>query len=80
MTLYQFKMLTEEQQADVVWGGMFLDIRNEKEHNILLYAVDEFYVEVYYSPLLNKIERLQPFRSINPLEPYLDSFNVNDLH
>jgi hypothetical protein len=79
MTLYEFRSLTEEQQAEAVWNGVFLDLRAYLGLNILLYAIDEFYVEVYYSPSLNKIEGLRPFRSTKPLEPYLAQFNTDEL-
>ena len=74
--------MDKDAQADIVWRGTFLDGRTEGLRNIFLYAVDEFYVEVYCSSSLSKIDNLIPFRSTNPLQPYLnqlDSAEINSL-
>lgn len=79
MTLYDFKTLNEQQQANAAWDGVFLDLRTEKNYNVLLYDLGGFYVEVYYSSVLNKIIKLRPFQSVQPLQPYLDGFNTEEL-
>jgi hypothetical protein len=79
MTLYQFRSLSEEQQANSVWDGVFLDLRTHNDCNVLLYDLGGFYVEVYYLPILNKIIKLRPFKSVKPLEPYLDQLNTEEL-
>ena len=81
MTLYQFRALDPDAQADIVWRGTFLDGRTEGKRNILLYAVDNFYVEVHYSSAsLNTIENLVPFRSTTPLLPYLNQLDSSEIH
>jgi len=78
MTLHEFRGLTENEQADLAWAAVFLDVRAEGSHSVLLYAIDEFYVEVYYSPSLNKIEKLRAFKSTRPLQPYLDQLSSGE--
>lgn len=45
MTLYEFIALDEMEQAEAVWLEHLL-FQEDFEHRILLYQVDEFYVEV----------------------------------
>jgi hypothetical protein len=73
MKMYEFKSLDEDNQANAVWAGTFLDVRIEGELYVMLYFVDEIYVEVFYSPLLNAVISFQPFKSTNPLLPYLQN-------
>ena len=47
MTLYVYKMLSENEQYDTVFAkGKFLDIVIEGNSKFILYAIDKFFVEV----------------------------------
>jgi hypothetical protein len=48
MTLYQFNMLDEMEQAEAVWSVTHIGERQDEDHSILLYQIDSFYVEVFY--------------------------------
>ena len=48
MTLCQFNLLDEMEQAETVWSGVLIGERQDEEHSILLYQIDSFYLEVYY--------------------------------
>ena len=72
MTLYEFRASNDERQANEVWNGVLLDVRNDDKHSIFLYALGIFYVEAYYDPTLNQFTRLRLFKSTNQLQPYLD--------
>ena len=48
MTIYEFKALSDFEQAEVVWNCTLLAHREDGFFRILLYQVDSFYVEVYY--------------------------------
>jgi hypothetical protein len=63
MTLYQFKTLSQQQQADVVGQGKFFLFREEAKYTVVLYRVEDFYVEVYYNSALNTIVSFHPFTS-----------------
>lgn len=80
MTLYQFRLLDQDEQAGAVWDGTFLETRFEPGYKILLYAVGDFYVEVYYSDTLNEITRIRPFRYVDILKPYLDNIGIGDMN
>lgn len=59
MTLHQFKMLDEMEQAEAIWAGVHLNQRDDGTHTILLYKIDEFYVEVYYHKQFNAIRKFE---------------------
>ena len=71
MTLYQFNLLDEMEQAEAVWEGVHIAEREDEEHKILLYQIDSFYVEVFYHKEYNVIRRFRSFASTEQLEPYL---------
>ena len=76
MKMYEFRQLSKEEQANVTWAGVFLDVRTEDDLYILLYYVDEIFVEIYYSSATNEIVKLRPFKSSKPLQPYLDNMEM----
>ena len=59
MTLYQFNMLDENEQAEAVWDGVRIGERHDEEHSILLYQLDSFYVEVFYDREHNVIRKFE---------------------
>ena len=80
MTLYKFNVLTENEKTAIVWSkGDFVIERKENNFNILLYQVQSFYVEVFYSGNKNKISRLRSFSSTDQLKPYLGKIDVLEL-
>ena len=76
MKIYEFRQLSKDEQANAAWAGVFLDVRTENDLYVLLYYVDEIYVEIYYSAVLNEIVKLQPFKSSKLLQPYLDNMTI----
>jgi hypothetical protein len=79
MTLYQFSALAINEQANAVWDGTLLDSRVEAIYHVHLYAVGDFYVEVYYSNKLNEIVKIRPFRYTSLIQPYLDAMGNDHL-
>jgi hypothetical protein len=76
MTLYEFRLLTDDEQALKVWEGEYINFRDEGENRVMLYRVNQFYVEVYYNQDSNTILRFNPFTSKRRLELYL-KFSLN---
>lgn len=79
MTLYQFKALSDFEQAEAVWKGTLLGRREDGFYRVLLYQIDSFYVEVYYHKTANVILRFSPFSTTELLEPYLQQINLSDI-
>jgi hypothetical protein len=49
MSLYEFNLLNEIQQAEILWeNGVHIGEREDQEHTIVLYQIEGFYVEVFY--------------------------------
>jgi len=77
MTLYEFNLLDEMEQAEAVWEGVHIGEREDEEHKILLYQIDSFYVEVFYHKEYNVIRRFRSFASMEQLEPYLGKMDLS---
>ena len=71
LTLYDFNALDDNGKAEAVWSGTFLADRFDGAHTIQLYAVSNFYVEVFYDQEANRIVAFRSFNSRNALTPYL---------
>ena len=80
MTLYQFKMLDEMEQAETLWNkGVHIGERFDEEHNIILYQIDGFYVEVFYHREDNDIIKFRTFSSTEQLESYIGKIDISNL-
>ena len=77
MTLYEFNALDHHEKANTVWQGSFLADREENGLMVQLYAVDLFYVEVFYDQTANKILSFRSFSTKNLLTPYLAHIKFN---
>lgn len=64
MTFNQFNALDEMEQQESIWEGKFVADTEDAEHKILLYQIDNFYVEVYLHKELNVIRKYKPVDSV----------------
>jgi hypothetical protein len=71
MTPEQFYELDEMEQAEVIWEGKHVADRQDKDHHILLYKIDDLFVEVYYSKEHNVIVKFNAFSKNELLDIYL---------
>ena len=72
MTLYDFIAMNQTDQAEAVWKGNYLAAKEEEKHRVLLYKVENFYVEVYFHRELNLIQKFRPFTSTWRLQAYFN--------
>ena len=80
MTLYHFNLLEENEQAQVLREkGMLVGERQNKNHRILLYQIDAFYVEAYHHTHFNVITKFRSFQSSKYLAPYLKEIEIDGL-
>lgn len=80
MDFYQFNFLPMEQRAELVWTrGQYLDFREEKGCCVVLYYLNEYFAEVWFSPKDNEIALAHGFKNLELLEPYLKTFHIRDL-
>jgi len=78
MSIYDFVKLNIDQRAEEAWKGTYLCERVYADYLIQLYNVSNFYVEVFYKAELNKIVKIQYFKSTRLLDPYLKKHNGLD--
>ena len=79
MSIAEFNSLKVSDQAKLVWKATFLGQRHSVQHYALLYAVENFYVEVNYSKRNDQIISLSSFVDTTKLTPYLDDMKLKDL-
>jgi len=80
MSLYEFNLLNEIQQAEMLWeNGVHIGEREDQEHTIVLYQIEGFYVEVFYHRGLSAIKKFRSFSSTDQLMPYTDKINIAGL-
>ena len=73
MTLYEYKMLTEDQQYDTVFTkGKFLDIVIEGKSKFVLYAMDMFFVEVEWDIEEDEIIGKGTFKEGDSMDKYIN--------
>jgi hypothetical protein len=72
MTLYEFNVLTEQQQYDEILNisGIYLDNHINGSQRFNLYAIDRFFVEIEYNNTENKIVGLRSFKTGSLLDKY----------
>jgi hypothetical protein len=72
MKLYEFSALSEEEQYNTTWEiGVLVDQFIKEGIAINLYAINEFFVEVYYDQKNNKILYKKTFKQGELLDKYL---------
>ena len=77
MNLYEFSRLSEEEQYDTTWNiGVLVDQLIKDNMSINLYAINEFFVEVYYDQSTNKILYKKHFKQGELLDKYLNRINL----
>lgn len=77
MKLYEYKLLTDEQQYHILWNdGILIDACLDGNVKKLLYAIHNFYVELWYNPSTNKILWKLSFKQGLLLEKYLAKYPI----
>ena len=78
MKLSEYKSLNEEEQYRILWGeGILIDACFEGTVKKLLYAIDNFFVELWCHTMTNKILWKLSFKQGKLLEKYLDKYNFH---
>lgn len=71
MTLYDFNILDLNNKMEAIkQHDIFLDNHITKDVRINCYALDMFFVEVYYNSKSNKITEIQSFKTGKSLDKY----------
>lgn len=80
-TLHQFKKLPAERQIEKLnKDGVPLDLACvSKSTEAVLFAYEDFYVEVVVDPGSDEILAIKCFRSMKKLDPYLVQIDIGDI-
>ena len=77
ITLYEFKMLPDQEQHVLVHTeGTFLEVIQKDSSRFVLFGLDKFYVELVYDVPSNSIKSLKTFKRGEELDKYLDLYNL----
>lgn len=77
MKLREYKSLTDAEQYKILWqNAILIDGCMEGEKRKLLYALDNFYIELWYHVTTNKILWKISFKQGKLLEKYLDKYSA----
>ena len=80
MTLYDYSELNEVEQQDVLWDhGVMVGDRSDGDHNIILYQMFSFYVELYYNSDYNLLKKLRSFSRMECLDVYLQQVDLSEI-
>lgn len=80
MKNHQFNYMQEQEQTTTIWEkGVFLAERIEGFHKIMLYQLEDFYVEVTHHTHFNVILKVSSFTNTDHLDPYLQDINIDEL-
>lgn len=80
MRFSDFKMLPVPLQAHLICSrGVLISERSEADMIVALYAVDLFYVEVYYRAADSEVLKILSFHEPHFLEPYLGQIQLPEL-
>ena len=73
----EFQMLDVFQQVDYLHEeGVYVGKRKEAGSTVLLYQVDTFYVELFYTKHRLCVDRIYCFQCMTRLDPYLDHIAI----
>jgi len=79
MTLYEFKMLDEQEQIETVWNSVLLAKREDEIFDYELYQIDAFYAELKYAKRERIVSGLKTFANPDLLEPYFNQISIVNL-
>jgi hypothetical protein len=80
MTSKKFNSLAKNIKKDILLrSGSFLAERRWGVCSVLLYQLDQFYVEVFFVKWTKTPIGFRTFHSTNKLEPYLQQIDVRSL-
>ena len=80
MHFTEFKTETLSRQAQVICcEGVYLSERTAGEFFVALYALFDFYAEVYYRLQASEVVMITSFQQTSLLEPYLAKISLRPL-
>lgn len=79
MDIYTFLSLSKEEQTKAIDKDDYLSERNESSFKVKLYALADFYVEMFCTSIGEEIVKYKAFKSRRLLIPYLDNLKIEEI-
>ncbi|WP_132055827.1 hypothetical protein [Pseudocnuella soli] len=80
MKPFDFSLLSQHDQMDLIYTtGVYLGKYKFGRVVKVLYQLDYFYIEIAYRKYRSHIESVRCFESTEPLDPYLERINIEEL-
>lgn len=80
MTIADFTTLTLADQLEFLYAeGVYLSKRKTTGRTIVLYQLNQLYVEIFYRRYRNIVSHIECSNSTDILEPYLKNIPIDDL-
>lgn len=80
MTLLEFNHVPFEEKCELVAvEGKYLTYRYVENMKIYLYALEDYFIEISFSPYHHKILAIEAFNNMELLNPYLEFVNLGEL-
>lgn len=72
-----FSLLSAQQREQLLLQhGECLGCRVHGSHQVLLYAVNGIYAEVFFNLFNNQVDYIKPVENLKDLDPFLEDINV----
>lgn len=81
VSLKRFNTLSSKLQIHLLMEeGVLLDLAMTRRNaEVVLFAYDDFYVELVVSPRTDDILSIRAFQSLERLEPYLQQIDLSEI-
>lgn len=80
MTLCEYYHLNQTEQFETLYDhGIHISDRADSEYCIILFQLDNFYVELYFHIEDNVLKKLISFSNIDYIAPYLEQIDLSEL-
>jgi len=80
MSPVEFENLTLNEKAKlIIKEGVFLSKSKYKKLEITLYRVEDFFIEIWYEPFLEKVYKIDNLHS-KKINPFLKHLNITSLN
>lgn len=81
LNFYEFCTLPSEEQSDFILDmGYYLCAIERNEYKVGLFYLFDFYVEIFFHYESGTIVKINPFRDLEKLTPYINDVDISDLY
>ncbi|HEX5001623.1 MAG TPA: hypothetical protein VFW78_03940 [Bacteroidia bacterium] len=80
VNITEFNCLNMDEKAWYLWhGATFLSVFEKAGYRINLFHLNDYYIELWYNISENKVDHIRAFRSLDLLDPFLATIDIESL-